>query len=76
MQVVANKKDKTNDTPKVGRPPATDPKVHALNARLPSALAAALKAYMKTRRPRPTTTAVALLALEEFLQREGFWPPA
>jgi hypothetical protein len=51
------------------------PKRRAINARLPDPLADALEAYLASLRPAPTATAVTLVAIEEFLERKGFWPP-
>jgi hypothetical protein len=38
-------------------------------------LSEALEAYLDTLRPRPTTTAIMITALEDFLAEKGFWPP-
>lgn len=40
-----------------------------------AALFAALDTYVCTTRPQPTEAAVLRLALEEFLERKGLWPP-
>ncbi len=72
MQGVARKNTKTDPAPDPAPEPA---KRRALNARLPDPLADALEAYLASLRPAPTATAVTLVALEEFLERKGFWPP-
>lgn len=36
---------------------------------------AALQAFVNAQRIKPDRTAVGLTALEELLQKEGFWPP-
>ena len=41
----------------------------------PAALFAALEAYIATTRPQPTEAAVLRVALEEFLEKRGLWPP-
>lgn len=38
-------------------------------------LHAALEAFRKAQRVKPSMTDVVELALQEFLQREGHWPP-
>jgi hypothetical protein len=43
---------------------------------LDQALLEALERYIATTRPRPTTTAVLVAALEEYLASRGEWPPA
>jgi hypothetical protein len=45
-----------------------------LFARVPPPLAEALGAYLESLRPKPTTTAVVIAALEDFLEDKGFWP--
>jgi hypothetical protein len=35
-----------------------------------------MEAYLDSLRPKPTTTAVVIAALEDFLQSNGYWPPA
>lgn len=47
-----------------------------VNIWVPEHLHGVLEAYIASRRPKPTKTAVVILALEEFLVREGFPPPA
>lgn len=41
---------------------------------LDARLLAALERYISETKPRPTTTAVVVLALEEYLEERGFWP--
>jgi hypothetical protein len=69
MAVMAKKSDKTetSETP--------DHKRNAVSVRLPDDLAAGLKAYLKSHRVPPTSTAVFLVALREFLERAGFVKP-
>ncbi len=38
-------------------------------------LAAALEAYLDSLKPRPSAKGAIELALEEYLERKGFWPP-
>lgn len=47
----------------------------AVLVRLPVRLAEAFTAYRTSQRPPPTATAIMLLALEEFLVREGVYQP-
>jgi hypothetical protein len=42
---------------------------------LPQPLLDALVRYVEQTRPETSKSAVIRLALEEFLQRAGFWPP-
>lgn len=42
---------------------------------LPRDLRDAMLAFIASKRPAPNKSAVLRLALEEFLEREGFWPP-
>ncbi len=42
---------------------------------LPARLRAALATYIERTKPRPGKSAVMRLALEEFLERVGLWPP-
>lgn len=41
----------------------------------PPELFAALDAYVERTKPQPPEAAVMRLALEQFLEREGLWPP-
>lgn len=41
----------------------------------PAALFAALERYIAEAKPQPTDAAVLRLALEEFLEKRGYWPP-
>ncbi len=34
-----------------------------------------LTGHVESSRPRPTTTAVIVTAIEEYLSRRGLWPP-
>lgn len=36
----------------------------------------AMERYIDATRPRPTTTAVLVTALEEHLKSKGYWPPS
>lgn len=45
------------------------------NVWLPDELTAALTAYIKATRPRPTVKATVEAALEDFLAAKGFWSP-
>ena len=38
-------------------------------------LAKALDRYLDSLRPRPSRQAAVVAALEDWLRREGFWPP-
>jgi hypothetical protein len=46
-----------------------------INFWIPDDLHAALQAFRSAQRVKPSQTDVVELALQEFLQREGFWPP-
>lgn len=61
--------------PERGRPSGQRKSV-AFQVRLPRPLAEALERYLDSLRPRPTATAAAVVAFEEYLTRVGFWPPA
>ncbi len=68
--------DMAKDQPnRRGRPrvPRKEPVV--FYARGTTAHGRAIEAYLASLRPKPSTTAVILVALEEFLERKGFWPP-
>jgi len=60
--------------------PATAPKRvrvgRNLNVWLPEPLMQALERYVNESRPRTDKTAVAEVAVEEFLTTRGYWPPA
>jgi hypothetical protein len=58
-----------------GRPPTGRTPTVTVFARVPPPLAQALDAYLDSLRPQPTTTAVVVAALEDFLQARGFWSP-
>ena len=45
-----------------------------VNVWIDPALHDALRAYLDSQRPRPTTTSVVEVALEDFLRTKGFWP--
>lgn len=55
-----------------GRPGLQQP----LMAWIDPDLYGALQAYLASQRPKPTTTSVLEVALEDFLRGKGFWPPA
>lgn len=42
---------------------------------LPAALISALSAFVDQHKPETSKSAVMRLALEQFLERNGFWPP-
>jgi hypothetical protein len=63
------KKGKGRGRPSTGRTPTT-----TIFARVPPPLAEALEAYLEGLRPKPTTTAVVIAALEDFLEAKGYWP--
>lgn len=65
---VANKKGKP------GRPTGRKP-TDTIFARVPPELGKAIDDYLGTLRPQPTLTAVVKVAIEEYLERHGFWPP-
>lgn len=44
--------------------------------RMEAALADALSKYMAAQRPRPSMNEVLKTDLEDYLEGEGFWPPA
>lgn len=46
-----------------------------INVWVPLALHAALERFISAQRVSPKITDVVELALQEFLQREGHWPP-
>ena len=46
-----------------------------LNIYIPADLRDALSGYIRGVRPKTTATAVAQMALEEFLAKQGVWPP-
>jgi len=48
---------------------------YALFARLPPGLGAAFDRYLESQRPKPTANSAVVVAMEEFLQKRGFWPP-
>jgi hypothetical protein len=71
IQGMSQKKDKKNPgRPATGRTPSV-----TIFSRVPPPLAEALEAYLDSLRPKPSTTAVVIAALEDFLQEKGFWPP-
>lgn len=57
-----------------GRPAGRKPTT-TIYARVEPSLGAALDAYLDSLRPRPTTTSVIVVAIEEYLKQQGFWPP-
>jgi hypothetical protein len=66
-------KGKGKGKKRVGRPSTGRTPTVTIFARVPPALAEALEAYLDSLRPKPTTTAVMIAALEDFLQAKGFW---
>ena len=46
---------------------------YTVYGRLPPKLGKALEEYIAQTRPRPTTTSVLILAIEELLAAKGFW---
>lgn len=58
-----------------GRPRGRTP-TETIFARVSPDLAKALDSYVSTFRPKTTQTAVVEVALEEYLTKHGFWPPA
>ncbi len=68
----------TMTAPKKPRPKSTpkrDNGVPVLYVRISPELEAAIQSFIAAQRVAPERTAVTIKALEEFLQREGFWPP-
>lgn len=63
------KPKKTRGRPATGRSPSV-----TIFARVPPQLAKAFEAYLESLRPKPSSTAVVIAALEDFLQGKGFWP--
>ena len=63
------KKKQGRGRPSTGRTPTS-----TIFARVPPPLAKALDVYLDSLRPKPTTTAVVIAALEDFLQAKGYWP--
>lgn len=66
MLDVAEKKKPNASTPGPAR--------RQVNARLPEEIARALERFKQSQRIPPDSTAVILIALREFLEREGFLP--
>jgi hypothetical protein len=73
MLGMAKKSNKPKKGP--GRPAGRIPTV-PIFARIAPALGQALDGYVASVRPKTTQTAVLELALEEYLAKHGFWPPA
>ncbi len=66
---------KKTDKPDAAPPPPPEGSSGLkVSLRIPARLAVPFCAYVKSRRPLPTDTSALLLALEEFLSREGFPP--
>jgi hypothetical protein len=59
---------------KPGRPPGRKTSA-TVYARVDPELEGAIDAYIQAQRVQPTQTAVVIVALQEFLEKEGFWPP-
>jgi hypothetical protein len=69
--------DMGKDKPKKpGRPQTGRKPTYILYARIKPSIGAALDAYIAATRPTPTQTSAVELALEEFLAKQGFWPPS
>jgi hypothetical protein len=66
-----DKDKKGRGRPATGRTPSV-----TIFARVPPPLAEALEAYLDSLRPKPTTTAIVITALEDFLAAKGYWRPA
>lgn len=47
-----------------------------LNVWLPRALGEALEQYVETLRPRTDKTSIVEMLLEDFLAKQGVWPPS
>lgn len=50
-------------------------KTHPVYATLPRELVEALERYRAEQRPVPDKSGVIAVALEDFLQSKGYWPP-
>ena len=59
----------------MSKKPANADKPPVLYLRLTPEHEAALQSFMSRQRVKPDRTAVGLTALEEFLSKEGDWPP-
>ncbi len=66
MVLVAKKKLAVSDT---------DAETQTVAVRIPDDLWEAFQAFRKAQRIRPSKTDITILALQEFFQREGFYPP-
>lgn len=65
---VATKRPKPSGDADASKPPV-------LYLRITPEHEAAIQAFLGRQRVRPDRTAVGLTALEEFLAKEGLWPP-
>lgn len=78
MLVMANAKKKPGrkPSPDSKRSQGVDRHAHPRKAfHAPPELFAAMEKYISETRPSPTEAAVLRIALEEFLEKRGFWPP-
>ena len=64
-----------NDKRRPGRPSNETPPLPSISTRPYPELAAALDAFLQSVRPKTTTSAVLIAALEDYLTAKGF-PPA
>lgn len=64
----------TKSEKKLGRPPGRKPAVTVF-ARIDPRLGSALERYVDSVVPKTTATAVVELAISQYLERVGFWPP-
>lgn len=46
-----------------------------LHIYLPKQLREAFDTYIESLKPKPSATSAAAVAIEEFLEKRGFWPP-
>ena len=69
---MAKRKNKDSEMPATTSPKRTGRNV---NAWVDPDIWSALEAYFRSLELRPTTTQVIELALKEFLDKRGFWPP-
>jgi hypothetical protein len=58
-----------------GKKPKPQRTGKAINCWVPDQLHAAMLSFIEAQRVKPKVTDVVELALQEFLQREGHWPP-
>ena len=59
-----------------GRPPNDPPKIsESISLRVSAEMNAVLQAHVDSIKPKTTSSAVLVLALEEYLVARGLWPP-